>query len=200
MMKRQKFLTLIIILLGVIVMTGFYNLEELKYVRYAPKDDLVDLTFEYPQGWRVFERRGAYGSFIQVQVLESLPESSQGKERVCNIVLTIYPKSQVGFAPLTVQGLADDIQKKRLALKGSKLLSSISTTVNGLEATDQQFSYETYKVPLQANAQPIPIIERAVCFQKGDNFYTVRLEEIVDSFADYNKVLAKMLGSIEFSD
>jgi hypothetical protein len=197
MMKRQIILTLVIIFIGVIVMTGYDNLESLEYVQYFPKDELIDLTFEYPKGWEIFERRGEYGSFIQAQILES-PKAAD-KERVCSIIVTIYPKSQAKFTPLSAQGLADDIKNKRLSLKGSQLLSSSNTSIAGLEAIDLKLSYETYKIPLQANDKPVPIIERIVCFQNGDNFYTMRLEEMEESFEGYNTIFNRALKTIQLS-
>ncbi|MFC1709296.1 hypothetical protein ACFL2J_04480 [Candidatus Omnitrophota bacterium] len=196
-MKRPIILILAVIIVGVTVMVSYYNSNRLDYARYVPKDNLIDLTFEYPQGWEVFERRGAYGAFIQAQVLEVPQVDDKDKERVCSVVITIYPRSQAKFAPLTTQGLADDIKKKRLSLKGSQLLSSSKIKVDGLEATDNKLSYETFKVPLQANAKPIPIIERIVCFSRGDNFYALRLEEMVGSFEGYDKIFNQILKSIQ---
>lgn len=198
-MKRQIILTLVIILMGVIVMTGYDNLEELEYVQYFPEDELIDLTFEYPKGWAVFERRGAYGSFIQAQILETLEDEQKDKEKACSIIITIYPKTKAKFAPLTAQGLADDIKNKRLSLKGSQLLSSSSTRIVGLEAIDFKLSYETFKVPLQAHDKPVSIIERVVCFQNGDNFYTMRLEARQESFDDYNTIFNRALKTIQLS-
>jgi len=197
-MKPLIILIIIIILIGVVAMAIFYNSNKIEYMGYSPKDALIDLTFEQPQGWAVFERRGAYGVFIQAQILEDLKAKDKAEKMACNIVITIYPKSKAQFAPLNTQGLAEDIRKKRLSLKGSKLLSSSEIMVAGIKATDDELAYEIYKVPLQANAKPIPIIERIVCFQKGDNFYTIRIEEETKTFQAYNKIFNRILKSIQF--
>lgn len=197
-MKRLVIFIIVVIGIGVVVMTGYRNLNSLNYVRYSPKDPLIDVTFDHPEGWVVFERRGAYGAFIQAQILEDLGAQEKKERKACSIVITIYPKSQAKFVPLTAQGLAEDTKKKRLALKGSELIASLNTSIAGLDATDDTLAYEIFDVPLKANAKPIPIIERITCFQKDDNFYTVRLEIGADNFEHYNKIFNRVLKSLQF--
>ncbi|MFH1622731.1 MAG: hypothetical protein ABIA97_06415 [Candidatus Omnitrophota bacterium] len=197
-MKYLVILIIVIIVIGVAIMAIFYNSNKASYVKYSPKDQLIDLTFEHPQGWVVFERRGEYGSFMQAQILEDLKAAGKEKPTACSIVITIYPKSKAGFSPPSAQGLAEDIKKKRLSLKGSKLVSSADTMVAGIKATDDKLAYAIFKVPLQANTKPIYIIERIICFQKGENFYTVRIEEGTETFKDYNKIFDRILESIQF--
>lgn len=198
MKKVLIILSIIILVIGAVAMTIYRNSNEIEYASYIPKDQLIDLTFENPAGWVVFERRGEYGSFIQAQILEDLKDSGKDKDTACSIVINIYPKAKAQFVPLSAQGLADDIKKKRLTLKGSELLSSSNTSVAGIEATDDKLSYAIFKIPLQADSKPIPIIERIVCFQKGDNFYTIRIEEGKETFEAYNKIFNRILQSINF--
>ncbi|MFH1622266.1 MAG: hypothetical protein ABIA97_04000 [Candidatus Omnitrophota bacterium] len=197
-MKYLIILIIVIIVIGVAIMSIFYNANKVEFVKHSPKDPLMDLTFEYPQGWGIFERRGAYGVFIQAQILEDLKAAGKDKATACSIDITIYPKSKAEFSPLSAQGLAEDIKKKRLSLKGSKLVSSSDIMVAGLRATDDKLAYSIFKVPLQANAKPIHIIERIICFQKGDNFYTVRMEEGTETFKDYDKIFNRVLEAIQF--
>lgn len=198
-MKRSIIFIILIIGIGAVVMAGYQNFSRLNYIRYSPKDTLINVDFEYPEGWAVFERRGAYGAFIQAQILEDLDLEEKKNNKACNIVVTIYPESKVQFTPLTTQGCAEDIKKKRLTLKGSELISSSNMSIAGVEATDDKLAYEIFDVPLKANAQPIPIIERIVCFRKADNFYVIRLEIGRDRFEPYNKIFNRVLKSIRFS-
>jgi hypothetical protein len=203
-MKRFIILSVIIIVvlvIGVIAMVVYSDLSRLRYVRYVAKDNLIDLTFEYPDIWAVFERRGSYGSFIQAQILEALtPEQKVNKPQACSMVITIYPAEKAEFSPKTTQGLAEDIRKKRLALKGSKLLSSSKINIVSIDATDDKFSYEIFKIPLQAHTKPIPIVERVICFQNGSNFYVVRMEEGAETFDEYDEIFERILKSIQFKE
>ena len=168
----------------------------IKMTRHIPKDTLIDFTFDYPAGWEVFERRGSYGSFIQAQIVE--PGITDKEDKPCSIIFTIFPKPKVDFTPISAQGLADDIKQKRLLLKGSSLLSTSTSKFKELKAISQIFSYSIFKVPLQAGAQPVPIKEKVVCFEKGGNLYSLRLENKAEGFERYEKIFDKAVNSIEF--
>ena len=184
--------------IGAIAMTGNFNENKTAYNNYSPSDSLIDVAFQYPQGWNIFERRGSYSSFIQVQIVEPAAAGDATKMIASSIDVTIYPQSKAEFSPATAAGMAEDIKKKRLSLKGSQLISQTETKIAGVSAIEETFSYAIFQMPLQKNAVPIPVIERIICFKKGDNYYTISFNQDRERFAHYEKIFKRIAGSLRF--
>ena len=150
------------------------------YGQYSSEDTELNLTMDYPGGWRYSEHRGAYGIYAQVQFSGELENNIAP-----SFIVKVERASKVEFQPLTTEGLADDLVKKRMLFEDSNVESRVETKLLGLPAIDLIM---TYKQPVRLHSTEFKLIifkERVIIVQKDDRFYTLRYVNPQQAYEDF---------------
>lgn len=152
------------------------------------------LSMDYISGWAHDVQYGSHGSFVQVVFIEP---KAKDKTYVGLMVVTAKDKSSVKLNPPTIEGIKDDLVKKRFYFKEPKLLSTSKTKYLGQEAVEVELSYVALDNFNRRNAQFIPIKERVIIFGRNDKFYIIRYENLADDFNKYNNAFTHIVKSIK---
>ena len=185
---------------GIILLTGACSMKSYgentqagKYSSYSGKDTELNLTVDYPAGWSHGETRGAFGAYAELGFYEP---KIKGKPLRAYITLTVTRISKAEFAPKTLQGLVDDLTRKRLELPEAKVLSKSQEKLLGTETTDIQLSYKTPQELYSTNLTLIPMKERIVVFSRDDKFYVLRYSNTASDFDGANQLFIHYLHSL----
>ena len=98
----------------------------------------------------------------------------------------------------TIEGVKEDLVKKRFYFKDPKLLSTSKIKLFGQEAIELIFSYRALDSFERRNAKFAATKERVVIFERNNKFYIVRYENIADDFDKYSKAFTHIVKSIKF--
>ena len=159
-----------------------------RYEAYSSQDPEINVTMEYPSGWQYQEHRGSYGSYAQVQFYGEVQDGFAP-----SIVLTVEREEKVSFAPLTLEGMADDLAGKRMKLAEAQILSKTNTTILDVPAVDMTWTYKQPRELYSIDLTQIGFQERMIIFQKDGRFYTLRYVNPQAVFADYEEDFARSI-------
>jgi len=187
---------LMILMLGAIIMVYFSGCAGgIKYDKYSNDDPNLNLSMDYISGWAHDVQYGSHGSFVQVVFVEPM---RKGREYPGMMVVTVRGKSNLKIEPPTIEGIRDDIVKKRFYFKEPKLLSKSNTKYLSQEAIEVLLSYTAINSFDKLNARFVPIKERIVILERGDKFYTIRYENMAGNFDAYSEAFTHIVKSIKF--
>jgi len=196
MKNITKILVLIMILAGGIVMTNHEGVcDNANYKQYSSEDAELNLTMDYPIAWQYSEHRGSYGIYAQVQFFGELENNIAP-----SFIAKVERSSKVKFQPLTAEGLADDLVKKRMLFEDSNVESRGETQLLGLPAIDLTL---TYRQPVQLHSVAFDLIrfkERVIIVQKDDKFYTLRYVNPESSYDAFEQDFLHCIGTLRIKE
>jgi len=162
-----------------------------KYEQYSSKDIELNIAMDYIADWRYSEHRGSYGSYAQVQFYKVV------KDKIApSFIVTVERSSKVKFTPLTIEGLADDLVKKRILIKDSTLVSQNETELLGLPALDLTLTYKKPDKMDSINPTLLPFQERIFIVQKDDKFYTIRYVNPLLAYEEFEQAFLHCIGTL----
>jgi len=167
-----------------------------KYGKYTSVDRSLGISVDYILGWRPFEQKGSYGSFVQALFIGS----DKKKAVKPTIAITMEPETKVNFKPVTIDGAADDLLAKRAQFKDEKVVIKKRTKILGEEAYDITLTYLQLDSMDGMKAKLIPLMERIIILKKGDRFYTIRYANTLEGFDTYSKAFSHIISTIKFQD
>lgn len=165
------------------------------YKEYSSEDAEINIMMDYVSDWRYQETRGSKGSYAQVQFYGVVTEGFAP-----SIIVTVVRSDKATFAPLTIEGLADDLVAKRARFEDTLVVSRSETKVAGLPAIDMTL---TYKQPDQLRSLKFNMVafrERAVVLQKGDRFYTLRYVNPGQAFEEFEQDFLHCIGTLTIKE
>jgi len=165
------------------------------YEQYSSKDTELNITMNYISDWRYSEHRGSYGSYAQVQFYKVTQDAIAP-----SFVVTVERSSKVKFTPLTIEGLADDLVKKRMLIKDSTLVSKNETELLGLPALDLTLTYKKPDKLNSVNPKLLPFQERIFIVQKDDKFYTLRYINLQQEFGIFEEAFLQSVSTFNIKE
>jgi len=192
MKNITKILILITILAGGVFMANHEGVcNNANYEQYSSEDAELNLTMDYPIGWRHSEHRGSYGSYAQVQF------SGEVQNNIApSFIVKVNNSSKVKVVPPTVEGLMDDLIKKRMLFEDAQVIFKSETELLGLPAIDLIM---TYKQPVQLHSTEFNLIsfqERVIIIQKDDRFFTLRYINPQQEFKTFEEAFLHCIGTL----
>ena len=185
----------IFLIMGAIYMCSFFGCSDgIKYEKYTCDDANLNISVDYVLGWKHSKQVGSYGSFTQVVFYE--PEM-KNKSLKALMVITAEKGSKVAFKPLTLEGMENDILKKRGFFKGMKVASRSKMRILGAEAIELVLAYMASDKLYSIDAKLVPVKERIVIVKPGDIFYTIRYENTEKDFDTYNREFTHCFKSLK---
>ncbi|MFA5084880.1 MAG: hypothetical protein WC482_00770 [Candidatus Omnitrophota bacterium] len=166
-----------------------------KYEKYSGKSPGLDFTIDYISGWEHYEQIGSFNSFVQVGFYEPVVKD---KSLRAMIVLTVEDSSKVNFLPKTIDGMLNDLVRRRMLFNSTRILSKTRKNICGEKAIDIEFSYRALADFESIKAKLVPMTERVVIFKRGEKFYTLRYADLADSFDKYSKAFTHIIKSMKF--
>ncbi len=183
--------------IGVIIMFNLFGCLGSKFDKYISKDNQINLSMDYPMGWKYSETRGSYGSYAQVMFS---PFRKGQKSSRAIIDVTVRNSSKVQGVSPTLDMLLGDLLVKRMQFKDAKVLSKTTLRLLNTNAIVVELSYSTLENLLNVNSKLISVREKVIIFKLGNNFYFLRYENSNDEFGKYNLVFMHMIGTITFNN
>jgi len=196
--KQMKLsIRIFLLFMGAILMAGLSGCaDNFKYERFTSRNPNFKLTTDYVSGWEPVMQAGSWGSFLQAVFYE--PEII-GKVSKAYMAFTQRDSDKVDFSPVTLQGLEDDLLKKRSAHKDMVVVKRSKTMLSGAAAVNLELTYRALVNELSTT--PImPVRERIVILKKGDKFYTLRYMNLTDDFAEFDPAFHHCIKSIKFKN
>lgn len=188
-----------ILITGVIFMalSLFGCSGNVQYERYASKNPQAGFTIDYISGWAAYEQLGSLNSFFQVVFCEPV---IKGKSIRGTMVVTVINASKARFTPLTIDGMADDLIKKRTLFDSAKVLSETKYKLFDVDTRDINLSYRTMDMPRNPAGKLVPYRERIIIFRKGEKFYKIRYANFSEDFNTYAGAFDHFVKSMKFKD
>jgi len=191
-LKRNLCLTI-----GVIIMFNLFGCLGSKFDKYISKDNQINLSMDYPMGWKYSETRGSYGSYAQVMFS---PFKKGQKSSRAIIDVTVRNSSKVQGVSPTLDMLLGDLLVKRMQFKDAKVLSKTTLRLLNTNAIVVELSYSTLENLLNVNSKLISVREKVIIFKLGNNFYFLRYENSNEEFDKYNLAFMHMIGTITLNN
>ncbi|MBU2101769.1 MAG: hypothetical protein ABH865_02140 [Candidatus Omnitrophota bacterium] len=183
-----------LVTVGAILMMNLFGCSNIKFEKYSSKDVLINLSMDYIAGWRHSETRGAYGSYAQVMFFP-FEKGNESPRAIIDITVKESAKIKPPFR--TVKDAADDIMRKRVQFKDTKLLSESTIKVLGNDATVIELSYLAPGSFVDVKAKSVPVKEKIIITKKGDNFYFVRYQNAAKEFDQYDAAFSHMVSTMK---
>ncbi len=167
-----------------------------KFESYSSKDPGLNLMIDYPSGWIYSEHKGGAGTYSGVVFFED----KKGDVPKALVGLTVKDSSKTGLKSRTLEAFVEDLIAKRSKFKETKLLSKSKMKLSGAEAVILEFTYKTLDKLYSVDAKLILVREKVVVFKISDKFCTIRYENGLEAFSQFNKAFSHMLASLKFKD
>ncbi len=183
--------------IGVIIMFNLFGCLGYKFDKYISKDSQINLSMDYPMGWKYSETRGSYGSYAQVMFS---PFRKGEKSSRAIIDVTIRNSSKMQGASPTLDMLVGDLLVKRMQFKDAKVLSKSTLRLLNTNAIVIELSYSTLENLLNVNSKLISVREKVIILKLGNNFYFLSYKNSNKEFDKYNSVFMHMIGTITLNN
>lgn len=183
-----------ILAIGVIFMSNILGCNNrFKYLQYASKDPLLNISLDYISGWSYREHRGDAKNYDAGVIFI---EDKKGRVLKAFISAYVQQSSNTGLTPPTLEAMADDVVTKRLKLEGTKVLRKSKIKLLGEEAREILFASKALDKIYSVDAKFIPIKERLVIAKKADKFYVIRYQNREEEFDRYDKAFTHIMHSL----
>jgi hypothetical protein len=192
---KHIFLVVLFILGATVMLINSGCSGDYRYSEYSSKDADIGIKMDYPFGWKDIERKGAYGSFAQVQFVEP---DAEGHELRATMVATVKKSKDLKFKPQTVEAAAEDIISKRLKMNDSRLISDSDKRLFGQNARYIELSYKALVDEESIKERLCPVKEKIIIFRIEDKFYFLRYLNTKEEFNKFDKAFYHCVKSIRF--
>lgn len=193
----KKVYIIVLVILAVVILIGILGyLKSCRYERYFSKNPNLKISVDYLLNWKPSEYAGSRNSFYQLMFYEPPIKDNVLKAMM---VITAYSEAKVAFEPKTLDGLAEDLIKRRAYFNSFKILSRKEKRYLGLDAIAIELSYNTMNMMDRIDARLAPYRERIVIFKKGGTFYVVRYAHFARDFNKYAKAFSHIVESLKFN-
>ena len=183
--------------IGVIIMFNLFGCLGSKFDKYISKDNQINLSMDYPMGWKYSETRGSYGSYAQV-MFSPFRKGQKSSRAIIDVTVRNSSKMQ-GVSP-TLDMLVGDLLVKRMQFKDAKVLLKSTMRLLNTDAIVVELSYSTLENLLNVNSKLISVREKDIILKIGNNFYFLRYENSNEEFNKYNSAFMHMIGSITLNN
>lgn len=140
-----------------------------KFSKYQGNEPGLTVAFQYPEGWRLQQEKGAIDRYRKVRLLGP---RNQEDTYTCYISVAGFPKKTEGGKFDTLEEFARNYKDHLLA--NTQIETEAARTVSGQRALDLTVSYVI--PPLyEHNLKPIeiPVKTRTLFAQKGSTLYQI---------------------------
>jgi hypothetical protein len=187
----------IILIMGVIFMAlNIYSCSGgVKYERYSGQAAKAGFDVDYIPGWSADEQTGSLDSFFQVVFCEPAIER---KGLRAMMVITVQDASKAQFTPSTIEGMAEDLIKKRMLFDSAKVLSKTKNRLSREDAIDIRMSYKTIDKPGKIGGKLVKYDERIIVLKKSEKFYKIRYGNFSKNYDKYAGAFDHFVKSIKF--
>lgn len=188
---------LIILFMGVSAISGISGCaggDGAKYSKYSNSNPQLNLSIDYPEGWRYIAYKNQQSGFPVV--VFAPPADGSGAFSVLMSVEAADTKG-AGGKELSAKAVTDGIIERELKMPAAKLLSRSKTSVNFAKAEDIRMSLNMLEKLHVKGAKLLPSQARIITMKKGDKVYAVKLIAKQEEFERYSKVLDRMAKTLK---
>jgi len=180
---------------GIFMANPYGSCDDSKYNEYSSEDPELNITMDYISGWLFKEHRGSYGSYAQVQFIGALKDGIAP-----SVIVTVRHNSKVSFEPLDIEGLADDLIKKRMLFEDAQVILRSDIELLGGPAIDLTLTYKQLDQLHNIDAKIISFQERVVIAHKDDRFYTLRYINPQKEYAAFEEAFLHSISTFQIKE
>jgi hypothetical protein len=154
------------------------------------------ISFQYPKDWTLRESRGSTEKYFQVHMFGKIDKKIGFGP---SVTLTVYPKKAEGGRFQRLEELVADYRKGIQRVRDYAALTERATKLaDGLTATDIEMSF-VLRLPLyQVSAKDVPIRERALFFEKGQDLYILSYKNLASDYPSSASVFENIVKTLRF--
>ncbi len=187
---------IILLFMGVSAISGISGCagDGAKYSKYSNSNPQVNLSIDYPEGWRYIAYKNQQsGNPI---VAFAPPSDGSGAFSALMSVEVADMKSADGKA-LSEKEVSDGIINREMMMPEAKLISRTRISVNFAKAEDTRISLNMLEKLHMKGAKMLPSQARIITMRRGDKVYAVKLIAKQEEFGRYSKVLDRMAKTLK---
>lgn len=168
--------------------------DSAKYLKYSNSNPQVNLSVEYPDGWRYIAYKNQQSGFPVV--VFAPPADGSGAFSVLMSVEVADTKG-AGGKELSAKAVTDGIIERELKMPEARLLSRTKASVGFTKAEDIRMSLNMLDKMHTKGSKLLPSLARIMTFKKGDKVYAVKLIAKQEEYERYGKAFDRMVKTLK---
>jgi hypothetical protein len=190
---------MVLIIMGASVISGISGCagDGAKYLKYSNSNPQVNLSVEYPEGWKYIAYKNQQSGFPIVMFAP--PAETTEKTRAFSVFMSVEVAGMKDAAgkELSAKAVTDGIIERELKMPQAQLVSRTKTSIGFTKAEDIVISLKMLEKLDSRKANLLPSRAHIIAMKKGDKVYAVKLVARQEEYERYGKAFDRMVKTLK---